>query len=98
HYPIMSGWLLGVTGDTQGRMDCLACNLASGRVPLPGGLIHETGAWRVEHCVGPLGLGTLVVKPKRHVLRVSGLTTAESREMGPLLQRSAAVLDELLAA
>lgn len=78
-------------------MDCLACDLASGRVPLPGGLIHETEAWRVEHCIGPLGLGTLVVKPKRHVLRVSELTAAESRELGPLLQRSAAVIDELLA-
>ena len=78
-------------------MDCLACDLASGRRPLPGGLIHETEAWRVEHCVGPLGVGTLVVKPKRHVLRVSALTEAESREVGPLLRRAAAVVDELLA-
>lgn len=78
-------------------MNCLACDLASGRVPLPGGLIHETAAWRVEHCVGPLGLGTLVVKPKRHVLRVSELIAEENRELGPLLRRTAAVLDELLA-
>jgi diadenosine tetraphosphate (Ap4A) HIT family hydrolase len=78
-------------------MSCLACDLASGRVPLPGGLIHQTAAWRVEHCVGPLGVGTLVAKPKRHVLRVSELTHAESREVGPLLQRSAAVLDDLLS-
>jgi hypothetical protein len=48
--------------------DCLACDLTEGRVPLPGGLIHETSRWRVEHCVGPLGVGTLIVKPKRHVL------------------------------
>jgi diadenosine tetraphosphate (Ap4A) HIT family hydrolase len=78
-------------------MNCLACDLASGHAPLPGGLIHETEAWRVEHCVGPLGVGTLVVKPKRHVLRVSELTAVESREAGPLLQGSAAVLDQLLA-
>jgi diadenosine tetraphosphate (Ap4A) HIT family hydrolase len=78
-------------------MDCLACELASGRLPLPGGLIHETEGWRVEHCVGPLGVGTLVLKPKRHVVRVSELTAAESRELGPLLRRSAAVIDDLLA-
>jgi hypothetical protein len=64
----MSGRGLGVTEDTDGGMECLACDLASGRRPLPGGLIHETGACRVEHCVGRLGVGTLVVKPKRHVL------------------------------
>lgn len=77
-------------------MDCLACDLASGRLPLPGGAIHQTESWRVEHCVGPLGVGTLVVKPKRHVLRVSELTEAESAELGPLLQRTAAVVDDLL--
>ena len=77
-------------------MDCLACDLASGRVPLPGGAIHQTKSWRVEHCVGPLGVGTLLVKPKRHVLRVSELTDAESAELGPLLQRTAAVVDDLL--
>jgi diadenosine tetraphosphate (Ap4A) HIT family hydrolase len=38
-----------------------------------------------------------VIKPKRHVVRVSELIAVESREVGPLLQRSAAVLDELLA-
>lgn len=79
------------------EQSCLACDLASGRRPLPGGLIHETQRWRVEHCVGPLGVGTLVVKPKRHVTRVSELTALESEELGPLLQTSAAVVDELLA-
>jgi diadenosine tetraphosphate (Ap4A) HIT family hydrolase len=76
-------------------MDCLACGLASGEVPLPGGLIHETTRWRVEHCVGPLGVGTLVVKPKRHVLHVADLDDAESEEMGPLLRRVAAAVGDL---
>lgn len=38
---------------------CTACDLAAGTLPLPGGRIHETTHWLVEHCVGPLGLGTL---------------------------------------
>jgi hypothetical protein len=42
---------------------CLACDLAEGRLPLPGGRIHETTHWLVEHCVGPLAVGTLIVKP-----------------------------------
>jgi len=76
---------------------CLACDLTAGRVPLPGGLIHETERWRVEHCVGPLGVGTLVAKPKRHVLRVAELTAEEAGEQGPLICRCAAVVDRLLA-
>lgn len=75
---------------------CLACDLTAGRVPLPGGLIHETERWRVEHCVGPLGVGTLVVKPKRHVIRVAELTAEEAGEQGPLLRQCAAVVDRLL--
>jgi diadenosine tetraphosphate (Ap4A) HIT family hydrolase len=37
------------------------------------------------------------VKPKRHVTRVSDLLDDEATEVGPLLHRSAAVIDELLA-
>jgi diadenosine tetraphosphate (Ap4A) HIT family hydrolase len=68
----------------------------NGRRPLPGGTIHRGSAWVVEHCVGPVEVGALVVKPIRHVTRVSELARAESVEMGPLLQRTAAVVDELL--
>jgi diadenosine tetraphosphate (Ap4A) HIT family hydrolase len=74
---------------------CLACDLASGRVPLPGGSIHETPWWRVEHCLGPLGVGTLVVKPKRHVVHVWELDAAEADELGPLLRDASAVVGEL---
>jgi diadenosine tetraphosphate (Ap4A) HIT family hydrolase len=78
--------------------DCLACNLASGRIPLPGGLIHETGNWRVEHCVGPLGLGTLIVKPARHVTAVADLSGQEASELGPLLVLASGIVRELTAA
>ena len=37
----------------------------------------------VEHCIGPLGVGTLIVKPKRHVVHVADLTEPEVAEMGP---------------
>jgi diadenosine tetraphosphate (Ap4A) HIT family hydrolase len=76
-------------------VSCLACDLAEGRRDLPGGRIHETAHWIVEHCVGPLGVGTLVVKPRRHVVHVSQLSEAESAEVGPLLTRTAAIVEAL---
>lgn len=75
---------------------CLACDLAAGRRDLPGGVIHETPLFLVEHCVGPLGVGTLLVKPRRHVTRVSELADDEAAEVGGLLRRAARVVDELI--
>lgn len=77
---------------------CLACDLSAGRVPLPGGTIHETRHWRIEHCVGPLGLGTLIVKPKRHVVTVADLTEGEADELGPVLRDSSRVARDLVGA
>lgn len=74
---------------------CLACDLSAGRVPLPGGRLAESRGWIIEHCVGPLGVGTLVVKPKRHVVHVWELTHAESSELGPLLQAAASAVAAL---
>jgi diadenosine tetraphosphate (Ap4A) HIT family hydrolase len=75
----------------------LACDLLAGRRIVPGGTIEETPLWAVEHCVGPLGLGTLIVKPKRHVLHVAELAPEEAAELGPLLQRAAAAVAEVFA-
>lgn len=79
-------------------MGCLACELADGRRPLPGGRIFTSDHWLVEHSVGPLGLGCLIVKPLRHVTSVADLTDAEAGELGPLLQRASAVARELVGA
>ena len=77
--------------------DCLACDLTAGRAPLPGGEIHRTRRWTVEHCIGPLGLGALVVKPLRHVVHVADLDADEATEMGPLLHAAARVVTELVS-
>jgi diadenosine tetraphosphate (Ap4A) HIT family hydrolase len=76
---------------------CMACDLAAGVRPLPGALIHPSDHWLVEHCVGPLGLGTLIVKPERHVTAVADLTDeeSESAELCPLLRRASQVVREL---
>ncbi|KAA5832801.1 hypothetical protein F1721_17680 [Saccharopolyspora hirsuta] len=82
--------------DQEGQPGCLVCDLSSGAVHLPGGRVHETRSWVVEHCVGPLGIGTLLVKPFRHVLHVADLTAGESAELGPLLQRVTAAVEEVV--
>ena len=69
------------------RSDCYACRLTQGQEPLPGGRIWETQNWVVEHCTGPLGAGTLIVKPFRHCVHIGDLTAVEAAELGPLLQR-----------
>jgi diadenosine tetraphosphate (Ap4A) HIT family hydrolase len=61
----------------------------------PGGVIAETPNWIVDHTFGSLGLGTLIVKPKRTVLHVGDLSDDEAAELGPLLQRAARVVREL---
>jgi diadenosine tetraphosphate (Ap4A) HIT family hydrolase len=75
---------------------CLACDLAEGRQPLPGGRVDETPHWIVEHTIGPLGVGTLIVKPRRHVVHVADLTPEEAMELGPLLQRTALAVTKLV--
>lgn len=58
--------------------------------------MHRTSRWAVEHTVGPLGLGTLVVKPLRHVVHVADLDEAESAELGPLLRQTAAAVTTVI--
>jgi diadenosine tetraphosphate (Ap4A) HIT family hydrolase len=76
--------------------ECLGCNLADGTLDLPGGRIFATSHWVVEHCIGPLGVGTLIVKPFRHCVHIWELTDEESRELGPLLRRVAATIRAIL--
>ena len=76
----------------------MACQLSSGVLELPGGLIHRTRFWLVEHCIGPLGLGAMVVKPERHVTSVADLSEEEAVELGPLLRRTSIVARQLVDA
>jgi diadenosine tetraphosphate (Ap4A) HIT family hydrolase len=66
---------------------CLACDISAGRTPVPGGLIAETRFWRADHCIGPFGVGAVVVKTKHHREALWALTEGESEEIGPFLRR-----------
>jgi diadenosine tetraphosphate (Ap4A) HIT family hydrolase len=80
------------------EIGCLACDLMSARRPLPGGRVYETQHWVVEHCIGPLPVGTLIVKPLRHCLTLADLTPAETAELGPLLSLTSNVVRRLTSA
>jgi diadenosine tetraphosphate (Ap4A) HIT family hydrolase len=72
-------------------MSCVACDTVG-----PGGVIAETNGWLVDHTIGALGVATLIVKPKRHVLHVADLTEGEASELGPLLRRVSAAITALV--
>lgn len=74
---------------------CLACDLSAECRELPGGCIYTGQYWVVEHCVGPLPVGTLICKPRRHCEHVWELTTEEAEELGPLLRRVTRVIQQL---
>lgn len=66
---------------------CLACDALAGRVEVPGGTIDETLHWQAEHCIGPFGVGAIVVKTKEHVESLWQLPEPAADELGPFLRR-----------
>jgi diadenosine tetraphosphate (Ap4A) HIT family hydrolase len=73
-------------------VDCLACELIDHPERVPGGRIATLGGWVVEHVVGPLGEGTVVVKPQRHVVHLADLEPDEAAALGPVLAQVAAAV------
>lgn len=74
---------------------CLGCDLLAGRRDLPGGFVHQTASWAVNHVIGPMNLGTLVVGPREHVVAVSELDDTAVAELGPVLRDTARVVEAL---
>lgn len=75
---------------------CLACDALVGRVEVPGGRIAETEHWCSEHCLGPFGVGAVVVKAKDHVESLWEISHEAAAELGPFLRRmSGAIVDGL---
>ncbi len=74
---------------------CMGCDLLAGRRDLPGGIVHETVSWVVNHAVGPMNLGTLIVGPRAHVVAVADLDDTAVAELGPILRDTARVVEAL---
>jgi len=75
---------------------CIACDLINGTRELPGGRVYSTNYWVVEHCIGPFGLGALIVKPKRHCIHFWELSSDEANELGFLLKKATTVIEEIM--
>lgn len=71
----------------QLHTDCLACQMLAGAQPVPGGIVAENPWWVADHCVGPYGLGSVVIKTRTHRENLWELSMAESASMGPFLQQ-----------
>jgi diadenosine tetraphosphate (Ap4A) HIT family hydrolase len=67
--------------------DCLACQILAGQQSVPGGTIAENSWWVADHCIGPYGLGSVVIKPRTHRENLWDLSMAESASLGPFLQQ-----------
>jgi diadenosine tetraphosphate (Ap4A) HIT family hydrolase len=84
------------------QSDCLSCansrsldaNGQSLDMP-PRERIYAGPRWRVAHAFGTALPGWLVVMPRRHVIALDELTTAEAEELGPLLRAVALALREV---
>jgi diadenosine tetraphosphate (Ap4A) HIT family hydrolase len=76
-------------------LECMACQLAAGERELIGGCIFRTEYWVVEHCVGTLGVGTLILKPLRHIVGLADMSDAEAADLGPLMQRATSIIRAL---
>jgi ATP adenylyltransferase len=74
---------------------CLGCDLVAGRRHVPGGIVHETTSWVVNHVVGSMNLGTLIAGPRDHVVAVADLDGTAVMELGPVLRDAARVVEAL---
>ncbi len=68
------------------QSECLACQILTGTVTVPGGIIAENDWWVADHCLGPYGLGSVVIKSKVHRENLWQLTPEESTSLGPFMQ------------
>ena len=78
---------------------CIACDVVSGRIVPPGGILLDDGLWVLSHSVSPVLLrGWLILEPRRHVEHLAELTEAEAAALGPMIGRvSSAVMRALQA-
>ena len=81
-----------------GHPDCLACQILAGTRSVPGGTIAENPWWVADHCVGPYGLGSVVIKTRAHRENLWDLSMAETAALGPFMQQMSKAIAEAMQA
>ena len=77
--------------------DCSVCAELAGRIPAPGGSVYRNAWWEVAHHTGLwTDPGELIVKARRHVDSMSGLTAEEAASLGPVLRAAVAAVERVV--
>lgn len=84
--------------DPNYHADCLACQILTGEVTVPGGIIAENPWWTADHCMGAYGVGSVVIKSRVHRENLWDLTPNEVTSLGPFLQQMTAAIAKALNA
>jgi diadenosine tetraphosphate (Ap4A) HIT family hydrolase len=65
---------------------CFACQTVQGEATAPGGIVYQNEYWFADHCIGAMGVGSIVVKTKAHRENLWELTLEESTTLGTTLR------------
>ncbi len=68
------------------EQECLTCRIERGEIEVPGGLVYRDDDWAVDHCIGPAGVGAMVVRARRHVESLWDLSDREARSIGLVIR------------
>ena len=75
---------------------CLGCEIVSGSINTPGGIIYEDEYWIVTHSIASNGAplkGMLILQPKRHCTHLADLKTEEVVNLGLILRNTCKAID-----
>lgn len=75
--------------------NCLACRLNRKPELVPGGRIFEGKFWNIEHCITTFGVGSVVIKTKRHIEQYSDCSQEETEEFGELFFKLNKAVEEV---
>ncbi len=75
---------------------CLGCEIVSGSINTPGGIIYEDEYWIVTHSIASNGAplkGMLILQPKRHCTHLADLKSEEVENLGLILRNTCKAID-----
>jgi len=78
---------------------CISCDVISGNIEPPGGIISEDRYWVVNHSVASPVIqmrGFLIIQLKRHCEHLADLTLEEIAAFGPILRNTCIALSRVL--
>jgi diadenosine tetraphosphate (Ap4A) HIT family hydrolase len=78
---------------------CLGCEIVTGRITAPGGVIYEDEYWMLTHSTSsrlPPLKGMLILQPKRHCTHLAELTLGEIENLGLILRDTCKAIEAIL--